>query len=457
MVAALLNPLNMFVVGLGAGFAIPLASRLSKSWAAAVCLVALSVMTIISAAAFFKVLQGSGPIEISTGGAMPPYAINLRYGIVEGIFSVGVNLVALLGVVPFLRSGYVIMLLYLILVTGIQGMVMTRDLFNLFVFLEIVSIATYGLLSLGDRPAALSATFKYLMATVIASTMFLLGTALLYSATGMLNIDDLIGQRTAIASPIGFAATIFLLASLLIELKPFPANGWGLDVYETAPSGVAALISVGVSAGVFFALLKLLPLFHNEVELIAMAGAATFVFCNLIGLSQTNVQRLLGYSSIGQMGLLTMAVALLNALNAPPTAMLLVVGGLFANHLLAKAGLFWLAGCMGREKLEEWGDLTRHTLPVVVFGVLIVAICGLPPFPGFWAKWTLVLELAKGDRYLAIAAIMAGSLLEAAYLFRWLGQAVHGEQHPAPRVDAKDVVPIVGLVVLLVMSGWVAA
>ena len=87
------------------------------------------------------------------------------------------------------------MLLYLLLVMGIQGMVMTRDLFNLFVFLEIVSIATYGLLSLQDTPAALSATFKYLMATVLASTFFLIGTMLLYAVTGMLNIDDLIAQR----------------------------------------------------------------------------------------------------------------------------------------------------------------------------------------------------------------------------------------------------------------------
>ena len=86
------------------------------------------------------------------------------------------------------------LLLYLILVMGIQGMVMTRDLFNLFVFLEIVSIATYGLLSLQDTPAALSAAFKYLMATVLASTFFLLGTALVYYATGTLNIDDLIAR-----------------------------------------------------------------------------------------------------------------------------------------------------------------------------------------------------------------------------------------------------------------------
>src|SRR6202008_4731459 len=118
-------------------------------------------------------------------------------------------------------------------------------------------------------PAALSATFKFLMATVLASTFFLIGTLLLYAASGILNIDELITRRAWITGPIGFTALIFLLACLLLELKPFPANGWGLDVYETARSDVAALISGGVSAGVFFALLNLLPLFEGQLELIA--------------------------------------------------------------------------------------------------------------------------------------------------------------------------------------------
>src|SRR5262245_25714284 len=366
MVAALLHPLNIFIVGLGAGFVIPLLSRLSKSWVSSVFLAALATMTLISLVAFLEVLNDATSIDILTGGATPPYAINLRFGIPEGLFAVSICLVGLLGASYFLRAGYATVLLYLILVTGIQGMVRTRDLFNLFVFLEIVSIATYGLLSLGETPSALAAAFKYLMATVVASTMFLLGTALLYSATGMLNIDDLITHRGAIAGPIAFAALMFLLASLLIELKPFPANGWGLDAYETAQSNVAALISVGVSAGVFFALFKLLPLFRDQLELVALSGAVTFLFSNLIGLRQSNVQRLFGYSSIGQMGLLTMAAALLNALDAQP-AMLLALGGLFVNHLLAKAGLFWLAGYVGKERLDGSADLAKQPVMIGVF------------------------------------------------------------------------------------------
>src|SRR5215471_9159180 len=424
MVGSFLHPLNIFIVGLGGGFLIPLFYRLGKSWVAPAFILALATMTLISGHALFVLLKGAAPIEVLTGGAKPPYSINLRMGLAEAIFVFSINLVALFGAGYVVREKYGTLLLYLLLVMGIQGMVMTRDLFNLFVFLEIVSIATYGLLGLRDTSAALSATFKFLMATGLASTFFLIGTLLLYAATGILNIDELIARRDAITGPIGFAALMFLLACLLLELKPFPANGWGLDVYETTRSDVAAMISGAVSAGVFFALLKLLPLFDDQLELIAALGAVTFVFSNLIGLRQTKAQRLLGYSSIGQMGLLTIAASLLYRLQAKD-ATLLVVGGLFVNHLFAKVGLFWLAGYVGKEQLRDWGVLARRPGAILTFGILIVAISGLPPFPGFWAKWQLVMTLAVGDLYVWIAIVLVGSLLEAAYMFRWFSLAIN--------------------------------
>ena len=302
-----------------------------------------------------RTAPGGPVIEVLTAGALPPISINLRFGLWEGFFTFTTNVVALLGAMHLwdrLRGNYAALLLYLILVMGINGLVMTRDLFNLFVFLEIVSIATYGLLGLERTPAAMAAAFKYIMATVIASTFLLLGTVLLYYTTGMLNIDALIDARAQIAGPIGTTALLLVLACFIIELKPFPANGWGLDVYETAPSGVAAMVSVGVSAGVFFALLKLLPLFEGQLGLIALSGGITFLFSNLIGLTQTKIQRLLGYSSIGQMGLLLLALALLQQIGAS-ASIPLVVGGLFVNHLFAKAGLFWFAGLIKRDRCRR--------------------------------------------------------------------------------------------------------
>jgi formate hydrogenlyase subunit 3/multisubunit Na+/H+ antiporter MnhD subunit len=457
MVATLFHPLNIFVLGLGGGFLIPLLNRFGNVWVQVAFVFALTGMTLISGISLFKLWAGALPIEIVTGGSAPPYSINLRLGMAESVFSFGVNLVALLGSVYFVRAKYAVMLIYLIIVMGIQGMVMTRDLFNLFVFLEIVSVATYGLLSLQNTPAALSATFKYLMATVMASTFFLLGTVLLYAVTGMLNIDDLIDGRDAISGPIGFAALMFLLASLLVELKPFPANGWGLDVYETAQASVAALISVGVSAGVLFALLKLLPLFQDQLSVIAVSGALTFLFSNLIGLQQTRAQRLLGYSSLGQMGLLTMAAALLRRLNAD-AAIPLVVGGLFVNHLFAKAGLFWLVGIVGKERLQDWSVLAGHPTMIFVFATFLGAIAGFPPFPGFWAKWHLVMNLAAGGCYPWIVVVLLGSLLEAAYLFRWFNSVIHSSVETCDlQRPPTELLPVFASALLLAVCGYFEA
>jgi formate hydrogenlyase subunit 3/multisubunit Na+/H+ antiporter MnhD subunit len=458
VVSSALDPLGIFIVGLGVAFLIPLVNRLGRSWLAAAFVLALAAMTLISGISLCRLVGGAAPIDILTGGAYPPYAINLQMGLPEAVFAFGINFVALVGARSFARGAYSAMLLYLLLITGIQGMVMTRDLFNLFVFLEVVSIATYGLLALQDTTAALSAAFKYLMATVLASTFFLIGTMLLYAATGMLNIDDLIVQRQPITGPIGFAALMFLLACLLLELKPFPANGWGLDVYETARSDVAALISGGVSAGVFFALLKLMPLFDGELELIAALSAVTFLFSNLIGLRQTRTQRLLGYSSIGQMALMTLAACLLKRLQVENSILYLVVGGLFVNHLLAKVGLFWLAGHVNGKRLVDWSRLSGQPATILLFGILLAAICGFPPFPGFWAKWQLVLSLAAGERFVWILIVLIGSLLEVAYLFRWFGETVNSPAKIGKsRRDGAAPLPVFAMAALLAGCGYFAA
>ncbi|MFC6444292.1 complex I subunit 5 family protein [Shinella zoogloeoides] len=463
MVEALVHPINIFLLGLGGGFLIPLLYKIGKPLPAIGFVVALLGMTAISCIGLWRVLEAGAPVEILTAGSVPPFSINLRFGPWEAFFAACVNVVAVLGAWQLrdrLRTSYAALLLYLILVMGINGMVMTRDLFNQFVFLEIMSIGTYGLLGMERTPAALSASFKYIMATVVASSFFLLGAGLLYHATGTLNIDAMIAGRGEIAGAIGTSAVLFVLACLVLELKPFPANGWGLDAYETAPGGVAALISVGVSAGVFFALFKLLPLFENYLGILALSGGVTFLFSNLAGLRQTNVQRMLGYSSIAQMGLLTLALALLHQLGAQQS-LPLVVGGLFINHLLAKAGLFWLAAAVSRPEIDRWSDLAGNRLVLSVLAVLVVAIAGLPPFPGFWAKWELVMQAADGGKSVWIAVILIGSLLEAAYMFRWFKHATrpHAAADRSAETDLPlaSLAPALGAAVLLFAAGFVAA
>ena len=184
----------------------------------------------------------------------------------------------------------------------------------------------------------------------------------------------------------------------------------------------------------------------------------TFLFSNLIGLKQTNVQRMLGYSSIAQMGLLMLALALLQRLGA--TASLpLVVGGLFFNHLFAKAGLFWLAGAVERTEVGGWSAIAGRPLVLLVLALLLVAIAGLPPFPGFWAKWELVMQLSGGEAVPGwIGVILVGSLLEAAYMFGWFKQATRSTAtEPAVDLDFVRMLPPVVCAALLAVGGYLAA
>ncbi len=458
MLDSLFQPLTIFLLGLGGGFAIPVLYRLGGNWLSAGFILALGGLTVVTCVSFINVLHGGQTIEVLTAGSLPPVSINLRFGVWEGFCLVGVDIIAVLGALHLwdrLRGNYTALLLYLILTMGISGMVMTRDLFNLFVFLEIVSIATYGLLGLEQNSRAVAAAFKYIVATVIASTYFLLGSVLLYHATGTLNIDELIARRAELDSTIAHTGLLLLLACLVIELKPFPANGWGLDVYETAPSGVAAMLSVGVSAGVFFALLKLFPLFEAQYGIIALCGGVTFLFSNLIGLAQGKVRRLLGYSSVGQMGLLVLSIALLRQIGAD-NSIPIVVGGLFVNHLFAKAGLFWFAGVVGARDVDGPIKASPHLLLLVA--IFVIAIAGLPPFPSFWAKWELVLQLTRADRAGWVVLILAGSLLEAAYLFRWFANLTRSSGvATGPPLSLPQLLPIVGAAALLTIAGYAAA
>ncbi len=458
LLEVLIQPLGIFILALGAGFLIPLFYRANSRFTAAVFMLTLLAMTLIAGFNLLFLLNDASTIAITTAGVLPPFSINLQFGLFEGGFTTAVNCVAFLTAwhfLPTLKQQASSMLLYLILVMSINGIIMTRDLFNLFIFIEITSISTYSLIAMERTSKALSAGIKYIIATSIASAFFLMGTTFIYYQTGTLNIDDMINHSALIQGPTGFIATLFLLTSLLIELKPYPANGWGLDVYESTPGGIASLISVGVSAGIIFALYKLLPLMQPYLSTISVIAGFTFLFSNIIGLKQTNARRLLGYSSIGQIALLTLALTLLQQLGATKQ-LALIGGGLFINHLLAKAGMFWLADQVGQRNIKNWATMAKSPGLLILFALFISALVGLPPFPGFWAKWAFIMQLANHHAYGWILLILTGSLFEAAYLFRWFSYA-RSSEHPAEtslKVNFWNMLPLTIAVVLLFATGY---
>jgi formate hydrogenlyase subunit 3/multisubunit Na+/H+ antiporter MnhD subunit len=458
VVSILFHPLNIYVLGLGGGFLLPLAGRLAKPRTEPALLAALSGLVVISGACLMRVVRDGHAIEALVAGASPPVTIGLRLGLAEGVVALCVNILALLGAIHMrrhLREHGGAAALWLIGVTGVNGMVMTGDLFSLFVFMQMTFIAVYGLSGLADAARSLAAVFKYVIATALAASFFLLATALLYHAAGTLRIDTLASLPQP-ADRIGATALLLLLSALLVMLKPFPANGWAIDIDETATGGTAAFILAG-GAGVLFTFWKLLPLFAPWHALIAFSGGLTFIASGLLALRQVRVRRMLGYSSAGQAGLALLALALLEKAGAGEAAPL-VAGGLAFNHLLAKTGLFWLCDLVGRQSTAGWSPVARRRVLMASFAALVAALAGLPPFPGFWAKWELTMRLSAAGYGWALAAILAGSLLEAACLFRWLGRSLHmhGDE-TLPVTGPLSVAPVVCVVALLLAGGVLAA
>jgi formate hydrogenlyase subunit 3/multisubunit Na+/H+ antiporter MnhD subunit len=467
----MVNPLYFFAASMVAAFLLPLADKLGRrlslfilyavtaAWAAAgaswlLALLPGGIQGVLHGGMQAAMHSGAA-VDFGTAGFGAPLAIVLRVGLVEAAAVLAIGFTGLLSAAAMHRDLAKAPLggsmAFIMAVMGMSGIVLTRDLFNLFVFLEISAIATYGLIGFDDRRPALRSAFKYMMAGGIASALYLIGVIYVYRFGDTLNLDIAaasvaasaaagLGSAAGLSSAVGLssaagsAAIFFLLAALLVELKPFPANGWGIDVYETANPGVSALLSGASATALVVALWKLLPILGNaHLAIVAGSGLATFAAANLAGARQEGTRRMLGYSSAAQIGLVTAVVALIKLLNLGDSGfMLMVAGGLTLNHLLAKTGLFLLSGMLG----EDDHKAIVSPLTLAVAGMLALGLVGLPPFPGFWAKWQLVQALAAGGHFWIIVIVLGGSLVEAFYIFRWLGRLAKSRQAATDPLDA---------------------
>ena len=416
----MVNPIYILILSLTVGFLLTLIDKAGRKVSLYFLYGLLLFNVFVMAEWFYQfAFLGRATLTIQTAGFLAPLSINLQLGLLESFVLFMGNLTGLMaGIFLFKKfkethiSG---LILFSILIMGVNGLVMTRDLFNMFVFLEIVSISTYALISIDENRKSFSAGFKYMLAGGITSTFFLLGVIFIYYFTGNLNLEFI---RLSSFSNLGLISIFLLTVAVFIELKPFPANGWALDVYEATDSGFVSVIAVVNSAAIFFVFYKIMPLLpQNFLNIFGIAGAVTFLFSNLMGLRQKNAKRLLGYSSIGQMGLLT--ASLIFTMHSPNSLIYLIVGGFFLNHLIAKAGLFWITGIVKKDNIKDWGILRNNKILLLLFGILLFALAGLPPFPGFWAKWEFIKILVHGKMFLIVGAVLLGSLFEIVYLFKW--------------------------------------
>lgn len=448
----MVSPLYIIATGLGAAFLMGLLKENRRTGAYAITLLALAFMSAVSAGWVWALAPGGAPVEVFTAGTRPPFAINLRMGLPEAVLTLLINLTGFFSALylkdALFKLGRRAMAVLLVAIMALGGIVLTRDVFNLFVFFELAVISAAGLVLLSDDERAPAAGFKYLIVSQMISAFLLIGIIFAYHAAGTLNIDGLAEARLGLLG--GGAISFFLIfIAVVTELKPFPANGWALDIYESAHPAFSAIFSAASGAAALFAVDKMLTI-GGDAWLPAASGIGivTFIGANLLALPQTNDRRLLGYSSVAQIGLVLTVVGQRDILG---DSYYFIAFGLLAAHAVAKAGLYWMSGLVEGRRLADWAAFRANPFALFAVATFICLLVGLPPFPGFYAKWELMRMLADHGRIVLMSLILFGALVEAGYLFRWFGFIVKREETGRPVAGGvSKVLPIAAAVV----AGW---
>jgi multicomponent Na+:H+ antiporter subunit D len=384
-------------------------------------------------------LAGALAWRVATGGATT-YVI----GAIPASFGIGlagdrltvvlVALVALAGLGAFLVGGIdrgPAGSLWLLLVAGLTGVVVTADVFNLYVFLEISGLAAYALVASARDVDAAVAAFTYLLVGTVGATLYLLGVGYVFVATGTLAMADIAAALPAVGydSTLVIAGFVLMAVGLSVKLALFPLHSWKPAAYASAPPAVAALLAALGSTVAGYALLRLtygvfgvefLRAVPTVQALLVTGGLISVVAGGVLALRATDVRRLLAYSSVSQFGLFAVGLALATPL-AVAGALVTLVG-----HAVAKGGLFVAAGALARSAdlrtVDDYAGLGRRA-PVVaaVIAVLGTSLVGLPPTVGFAGKYLLALGgLERGSALglLSAGVVVLSTLLSLAYVGR---------------------------------------
>ncbi|MTV24332.1 NADH/ubiquinone/plastoquinone (complex I) [Nitriliruptoraceae bacterium ZYF776] len=413
-----------------------------------------------------------GPLTHELGGWPPPFGIEYVLDPLSAFVAAIIGLIGLLVCVYPVQAafdlrpgrGVPVYPLVLLLLAGLTGVVLSGDLFHLFVFLEIYAIATYALVSLGgDR--AVFASFRYLLLGTLGSGLYLLGVGFLYFATGTLNMADVASALPALADdPAVLGSMALIVLGLALKMALFPLHVWLPDAHTYSPPGVAALLAaVQVKAGAY-GLVRILfdvygPAYGNELPVAALLtwfGAAGIVVGSVLAIQQRDLKRLLAYSTVAQLGYIGLGIGL--------GTELALIGALLhvLNHAVMKSGLFLVAGGIlqrtGLKQIPRFSGLGRR-MPIVMTGFALAALSmvGVPPTAGFFSKFYLVSATVETGDWVLAAVIVGSSLLTATYFLRLFEQlfvreateeVVATATEPEPRIAATVSVLAVAVVAI---------
>ena len=314
--------------------------------------------------------------------------------------------------------------LILTMISGMIGIVFSGDLFTLFVFWELMSISTYALVSFyRERWASIEASFKFLIMSAAGSATALFGISLLYGMTGTLNFE---GLTTAFsnATPNSwlYIAALFIFVGFGVKAAVVPLHTWLPDAYSSAPAPITAMLSgivigpgIYVIARTFFS--AFLSIQAQWLPIIAVLSFITMIVGNITALLQTDLKRMLAYSSIAQVGYMLVGLAVGTQTGLTGTFLQ------FFNHALMKGVAFLCAGAiiyrLGTRELQDMLGVGRKMpITAVAFAISLFALIGMPPFNGFISELTLFTSTFQANMAWLGIALLVNSAISAAYYLR---------------------------------------
>lgn len=332
--------------------------------------------------------------------------------------------------------------LWFLLWSALNALLLAADLFNLYVTLELLGLTAVALGALTGQREAVAANLRYLLVGLLGSMTYLLGVVLLYAAYGTLDIG-LTGAAIR-PGPVASAALVLMTGGLALKAAIFPLHFWLPPAHANAPAPVSAVLSALVVKAAFYLILRLwLDVFGMIVTpsaagLLGLLGAAAVIWGSWRALRAERLKLLAAYSTLAQIGYLCLFFPVLQATPEGPAHddLLAALVLMAISHGFAKAGLFLAAGLVqhsaGHDRIDELGGTAQH-LPATTFSIALAgtALIGLPPSGSFIGKWILMTGAIETGQWWWILAILIGTLLAAAYVFRVLSRAFN--QAPTPR------------------------
>ncbi|MCH7532113.1 MAG: monovalent cation/H+ antiporter subunit D family protein [Gemmatimonadetes bacterium] len=462
-------PVLLVVIPLAAAPFAALVNRPRISWAIAL---GSAWWALYAALALLSQVMADGPIHYALGAWAAPYGIEY---VVDPVSAWVVLIVAFIGAVvtPYARlsierelSEDRIPLFYaafILCMTGLLGIAITGDVFNVFVFLEISSLSAYALIALGPDRRALTASFQYLIMGSVGATFIVIGIGLMYVMTGTLNMADLAlilpqlePNRTI---PVAFT---FLTVGITLKLALFPLHLWLPNAYTYAPSAVTAFIaSTATKVAVYLLLRFFFTVFGAafsfdvmQLDKILMPLALVAILTmSLVAIYQENVKRMLAYSSVAQIGYMVLGISFASVLGL--TAGIL---HLF-NHALMKGALFMAMGCVmyrvGSVRIECMNGLGRAmpwTMAAFVAGGL--SIIGVPFTVGFISKWYLIQAALEQGLWPVAVAVLVGSLLAVVYVWKVIEVAYFRDVDPDAGITEAPLSLLIPTWTLVLANFW---